>query len=43
MESIIGERREGMKYSQATNYALHTMLFFVALPAGTTIQVQQLV
>jgi Rrf2 family protein len=31
-----------MKYSQATNYALHTMLYFVALPAGTTIGVQQL-
>lgn len=31
-----------MKYSQATNYALHTMLFFVALPAGKTIGVQQL-
>jgi Rrf2 family protein len=31
-----------MKYSQATNYALHTMLYFVALPSGTTIGVQQL-
>lgn len=31
-----------MKYSQATNYALHTMLYFVALPPGTTIGVQQL-
>ena len=31
-----------MKYSQATNYALHTMLYFVSLPAGTTIGVQQL-
>jgi len=31
-----------MKYSQATNYALHTMMFFVALPAGKTIGVQQL-
>lgn len=31
-----------MKYSQATNYALHTMLYFVALPRGTTIGVQQL-
>ena len=31
-----------MKYSQATNYALHTMLYFVALPLGTTIGVQQL-
>jgi Rrf2 family protein len=31
-----------MKYSQATNYALHTMLFFVALPPGQTVGVQQL-
>jgi Rrf2 family protein len=31
-----------MKYSQATNYALHTMLHFVALPLGETIGVQQL-
>jgi len=31
-----------MKYSQATNYALHTMLYFVALPPGTTVGVQQL-
>jgi Rrf2 family protein len=31
-----------MKYSQATNYALHTMLYFVALPVGTTIGVQRL-
>ena len=31
-----------MKYSQATNYALHTMLYLVALPLGTTIGVQQL-
>src|SRR5262245_9578138 len=31
-----------MKYSQATNYALHTMLYFVAQPLGTTIGVQQL-
>jgi Rrf2 family protein len=31
-----------MKYSQATNYALHTMLYFVALPRGKTIGVQQL-
>ena len=31
-----------MKYSQATNYALHTMLYFVALPIGKTIGVQQL-
>ena len=31
-----------MKYSQATNYTLHTMLYLVALPPGTTIGVQQL-
>jgi len=31
-----------MKYSQATNYALHTMLYFVALPLGKTLGVQQL-
>jgi Rrf2 family protein len=31
-----------MKYSQATNYALHTMLYFVALPPGRTVGVQQL-
>lgn len=31
-----------MKYSQATNYALHTMLYLVALPVGKTIGVQQL-
>jgi Rrf2 family protein len=31
-----------LKYSQATNYALHTMLYFVALPLGKTIGVQQL-
>ena len=31
-----------MKYSQATNYALHTMLYFVALPLGKTVSVQQL-
>ena len=31
-----------MKYSAATNYALHTMLFFVASPPGKTIGVQQL-
>jgi Rrf2 family protein len=31
-----------MKYSQATNYALHTMLYFVALPPGRTLGVQQL-
>jgi Rrf2 family protein len=31
-----------MKYSQATSYALHTMLYFVALPPGKTVGVQQL-
>ncbi|MBO0781636.1 MAG: Rrf2 family transcriptional regulator [Ktedonobacteraceae bacterium] len=31
-----------MKYSQATNYALHTMLYIVALPLGKTIGVQRL-
>jgi Rrf2 family protein len=31
-----------VKYSQATNYALHTMLYFVTLPSGKTIGVQQL-
>lgn len=31
-----------MKYSQATNYALHTMLHFVVLPLGKTLGVQQL-
>jgi Rrf2 family protein len=31
-----------MKYSQATNYALHTMMYFVALPPGKTIGVQRL-
>ncbi len=31
-----------MKYSHATNYALYTMLYFVALPLGKTIGVQQL-
>jgi Rrf2 family protein len=31
-----------VKYSQATNYALHTMLYMVALPLGKTIGVQQL-
>jgi Rrf2 family protein len=31
-----------VKYSQATNYALHTMLYFVASPLGKTIGVQQL-
>lgn len=31
-----------MKYSKATNYALHTMLFLVAAPEGATIGVQSL-
>lgn len=31
-----------MKYSKATNYALHTMLYFVTAPAGKTIGVQPL-
>jgi Rrf2 family protein len=31
-----------VKYSQATNYALHTMLDFVALPHGKVLGVQQL-
>jgi Rrf2 family protein len=31
-----------VKYSQATNYALHTMVYFVALPVGSTIGVQRL-
>lgn len=31
-----------MKYSQATNYALHTMLHIVSLPSGTTLGLQQL-
>jgi Rrf2 family protein len=31
-----------LKYSQATNYALHTVLYFVASPLGKTIGVQQL-
>ena len=31
-----------MKYSAATNYALHTMLYFVASPPGKTIGLQQL-
>ncbi len=31
-----------MKYSAATNYALHTMLYFVAAPPGKTIGLQQL-
>ncbi|GHO42398.1 RrF2 family transcriptional regulator [Ktedonospora formicarum] len=31
-----------MKYSKATNYALHAMLFFVAAPAGKTIGMQPL-
>lgn len=31
-----------MKYSKATNYALHTMLYFMVLPSGKNIGVQQL-
>ena len=31
-----------MKYSKATNYALHTMLYFVMMPADKTIGVQPL-
>ncbi|GCF11658.1 RrF2 family transcriptional regulator [Dictyobacter arantiisoli] len=31
-----------MKYSKATNYALHTMLYFMMAPAGKTIGVQPL-
>jgi Rrf2 family protein len=31
-----------VKYSQATNYALHSMLYFVAAPHGQTIGVQEL-
>ncbi len=31
-----------MKYSKATNYALHTMVFLIALPKGSTIGVQSL-
>lgn len=31
-----------MKYSKATNYALHAMLFFVAAPVGKTIGMQPL-
>lgn len=31
-----------MKYSQATNYALHSMLYFVVAPTGQTIGVQEL-
>lgn len=31
-----------MKYSKATNYALHAMLYFVTAPAGKTIGVQPL-
>ena len=31
-----------MKYSKATNYALHTMLYFVTAPVGKTIGVQPL-
>lgn len=31
-----------MKYSQATDYALHTMLYIVSLPTNETVGVQQL-
>ncbi|MBP1969766.1 Rrf2 family protein [Virgibacillus natechei] len=31
-----------MKYSKATNYALHTMVYLVTLPKGSTIGVQRL-
>jgi Rrf2 family protein len=31
-----------VKYSQATNYALHSMLYFVVAPHGQTIGVQEL-
>ncbi len=31
-----------MKYSQATNYALHTMMYFMVLPSGENIGVQKL-
>ncbi len=31
-----------MKYSKATNYALHTMLYLVVIPEGETIGVQAL-
>jgi len=31
-----------LKYSKATNYALHTMLYFVIAPVGKTIGVQPL-
>ncbi|SFJ87814.1 transcriptional regulator, BadM/Rrf2 family [Halobacillus dabanensis] len=31
-----------MKYSKATNYALHTMVYLVSLPKGTTVGVQRL-
>ncbi|MCP3028590.1 Rrf2 family transcriptional regulator [Halobacillus sp. A5] len=31
-----------MKYSKATNYALHTMVYLIALPKGNTIGVHSL-
>ena len=31
-----------MKYSNATNYALHTMVYLIHLPKGNTIGVQEL-
>ncbi|MEM8862086.1 MAG: Rrf2 family transcriptional regulator [Chloroflexota bacterium] len=31
-----------MKYSKATNYALHTMLYFMVLPSDENIAVQEL-
>lgn len=31
-----------MKYSKATNYALHTMVYLLTLPKGSTIGVQNL-
>lgn len=31
-----------MKYSKATNYALHTMVFLLLIPEGSTIGVQSL-
>ncbi|QAS51436.1 Rrf2 family transcriptional regulator [Halobacillus litoralis] len=31
-----------MKYSKATNYALHTMVYLISLPKGSTVGVQSL-
>ncbi len=31
-----------MKYSKATNYALHTMLYFMAVPLGQTVGLKDL-